>query len=80
MAAVHVSENLGLDFYALKAAMTGIPAGSPVGTAPTTQPMSLGQAIQSLPGSTLQSTTVATEVKKAETEANEDFRRTRERS
>jgi hypothetical protein len=80
VAAVHVSENLGLDFNTLKAAMTGIPAGSPAGTAPTTQPMSLGQAIQSLGGSTLEGTTVETEVKKADAEANEDFRRTRERS
>ena len=80
VAAVHVSENLGLDFYALKAAMTGIPVGSPAGTAPTSTPMSLGQAIQSVGGTTLSSNTVETEVKKAETEANEDFRRTRERS
>jgi hypothetical protein len=80
VAAVHVSENLGLDFNALKAAMTGIPAGSPSGTAPTAQPMSLGQAIQSVGGSTLEGTTITTEIKKAETEANEDFRRTRERT
>ena len=80
VAAVHVSENLGLDFNALKAAMTGIPAGSPAGTPPSTQPMSLGQAIQSVGGSTISGTTAQTEAKKAEIEANEDFRRTRERS
>ena len=80
VAAVHVSENLGLDFNSLKAAMTGIPAGSPAGTAPTAQPLSLGQAVQSLGGSTISGTSVETEVKKAETEASEDFRRTRERS
>ena len=80
VAAVHVSENLDLDFNTLKAAMTGIPAGSPAGTTPTAQPMSLGQAVQSLRGTTIGTSSVETEIKKAETQANEDFRRTRERS
>lgn len=87
VAAVHVSQNLGIDFTALKAAMTGIPAGSPVGTAPTAAPLSLGQAIQTLPGTTmtsdgttLTSTKIKNEVKKAEDAANADLRRSRERS
>ena len=87
VAAVHVSQNLGLDFTALKAAMTGIPAGSLAGTAPTTTPLSLGQAIQTLPGTTttsddttLTSTKIKNEVKKAEDAANADLRRARERS
>ena len=81
VAAVHVSNNLGLDFNAVKAAMTGIPAGSPVGTAPTTTPMSLGQAIQSVKGTmTTDPATIRTEVKKAEDAANTDLRRTRGRS
>jgi hypothetical protein len=87
VAAVHVSRNLGLDFNALKAAMTGIPVGSPPGTLPTTAPLSLGQAIHSLPrttpttdGQTLTTSKIQTEVKKAEDAANADLRRTRERS
>jgi hypothetical protein len=55
VAAVHVSNNLGLPFDQLKSLMTGIPVPLP-GTTPglmltaTTAPMSLGQAIQTLKG------------------------------
>lgn len=88
VAAVHVSNNLGIPFADLKAAMTGIPVGTPPGTIPpvVTSPLSLGQAIQSLKGTTttpeaeLTSTRINREVKKAEDAATEDLRRTRERS
>jgi len=61
VAAVHVSHNLNIPFADLKAKMTG----------PT--PMSLGQAIQTFPKTTT-TTTATTEVKKAESEADDDFR------
>jgi hypothetical protein len=82
VAAAHVSTNLGIPFANLKAAMTGIAPGA---TTPTAAPMSLGQAIQSLKGTTpetqtLSSTKIRSEVKKAEDAANADLRRTRERS
>lgn len=91
VAAVHVSNNLGIPFADLKAAMTGIPVGTPTGVIPpvTTTPLSLGQAIQTLRGTdttpaptgeTLTSTQINREVKKAQDAANEDLRRTRERS
>ena len=88
VAAVHVSKNLNLDFAALKAAMTGIPVGSPAGTlaAPDATRMSLGQAIQSVgggtttpDGETLTTTKIRNEVKKAEDAANTDLRNTRTR-
>lgn len=91
VAATHVSTNLGIPFADLKAAMTGIPVGTPPGTIPTvtTTPMSLGQAVQTLKGTattpaptgeTLTTTQINQEVKKAEDAANADLRRTRERS
>ena len=53
VAAVHVSNNLGIPFADLKTAMTGlVPGTTPGTTVPTTTPMSLGQAIQSLKGTT----------------------------
>lgn len=63
VAAVHVSHNLGIPFADLKAKMTG------------TNPMSLGQAIQMLRPTT---TTTRTEIRRAEWEAAEDFRRARD--
>lgn len=88
VAAVHVSNNLGIPFADLKAKMTGLmPGTTPGTTVPTTTPMSLGQAIQSLKGTTtttepgtLTPTTIQTEVKKAEDAANLDLRRSRDRS
>jgi len=87
VAAVHVSNNLGIPFANLKAAMTGIPIGTPPGTIPpvTTTPLSLGQAIQSLKGTspeagTFTSTRVNREVKRAEDSAVADLRQTRVRS
>lgn len=71
VAAVHVSHNLNIPFADLKTKMTG------------PQPMSLGQAIQALkPAGTTTTTTttktttsvVETEVRRAESEADEDFR------
>ena len=88
VAAVHVSNNLNIPFADLKTAMTGLmPGTAPGTTVPTTTPMSLGQAIQSLKGTTttvpgtttepgaLSSTKIRTEVKKAEDAANLDLRR-----
>jgi hypothetical protein len=88
VAATHVSNNLGIPFADLKAAMTGIPAGTLPGTTPTvtTTPMSLGQAIQKVQGTTtptgdtLTTTQISQEVKKAEDAANADLRQTRGRS
>jgi hypothetical protein len=82
VAAAHVSTNLGIPFANLKAAMTGIAPGA---TTATAAPMSLGQAVQSLKGTTpetqtLSSTRITSEVKKAEDAANTDLRRSRERS
>ena len=82
---MHVSNNLNIPFADLKTAMTGMP-GHAGTTVPTTTPMSLGQAIQSLKGTTttepgtLSSTKIRTEVKKAEDAANVDLRRSRDRS
>jgi len=82
VAATHVSTNLGIPFADLKAAMTGIPVGATTAT-PTTTPMSLGQAIQTVRGTIpatetpLTPTTIQTEVKKAEDAATADLRRTR---
>jgi hypothetical protein len=88
VAAVHVSNNLGIPFADLKARMTGITPGTDVrGT-----PMSLGQAIQALRGTTaapgdgptragsMTSSEIRTEVKKAENAATTDLRQTRDRS
>lgn len=80
IAALHVSQNLGIDFALLKEKMTGIPATPPpsdtstttpttTSTTPTTsEPMSLGKAIQELKP-TLTTTQVTVEVKKAEQQA-----------
>ena len=66
VAAAHVSHNLNSPFTSLKAKMIGTP------------PMSLGQAIQTLKPAgtttTVTTSTVQTEVRKAEVEADEDFR------
>lgn len=86
VAAVHVSNNLGIPFADLKSRMTGITPGSIPGSTVQTAPMSLGQAIQSYKGTTapetglLSPTRINTEVKKAEDAANTDLRRTREAS
>lgn len=91
VAAVHVSNNLGIPFADLKARMTGLTPGAIPGTTVATTPMSLGQAIQSVRGTVptttpttpttpLSPSTIQTEVKKAEDAANTDLRRTRERS
>ena len=86
VAAVHVSNNLGIPFADLKAKMTGTAPGPTPGTTVLGTPMSLGQAIQSLKGGatpddgTLTTSKVRNEVKKAEEAANADLRRTRERS
>jgi hypothetical protein len=81
IAALHVSQNLGIAFDQLKEKMTGIPATpdtttttSTTSTTTTTttetnsEPMSLGKAIQELKP-TLTSTEVTVEVKKAEKQA-----------
>ena|SRR5258706_3196650 len=77
VAAVHVSQNLNIPFADLKARMTGIPVGAVPGTTLLTTPMSLGQAIQSLKTTSrtpVTSSTVQTQVQKAESEAEEDLR------
>ena len=89
VAAVHVSNNLGIAFADLKARMTGVTPGTLPGTTVQTTPMSLGQAIQSFKGTTtppttptgtLSTTQISSEVKKAEDAANTDLRRSRDRS
>jgi hypothetical protein len=93
VAAVHASDRLAIPFETLKAKMTGVTPGVNGAPATTTTPMSLGQAVQSLKGTTttttptttsttgtLSTTQIQTEVKKAEDAANTDLRRTRERS
>jgi hypothetical protein len=78
IAALHVSQNLGISFALLKEKMTGIPA-TPTTTSTTTptttsttetnsSPMSMGKAIQELKP-TLTTTQVTVEVKKAEEQA-----------
>jgi hypothetical protein len=78
IAALHVSQNLGISFALLKEKMTGIPA-TPTTTSTTTptttsttqtnsSPMSLGKAIQELKP-TLTPTQVTVEVQKAEQQA-----------
>ena len=87
VAAVHVSNNLNIPFADLKTRMTGLTPGALPGTTVQTTPMSLGQAIQSLKGTTtttetatLTPTKINNEVKKAEDAANVDLQRTRDRS
>jgi hypothetical protein len=82
IAAVHVSQNLGIPFTQLKAAMLGIPtttatsspsSGTPGSTTNTsTNPMSLGQAIQRL----RPAVNASAEVERAETQATADASRT----
>lgn len=57
VAATNASRNHGIPFEQLKAAMTGIAPGA---TVATTAPMSLGQAVQSLKGTTTTPTTTTT--------------------
>ena len=68
IAAVHVSQNLGIPFAQLKAAMLGASTSS----TGASSPMSLGQAIQKL-RPTLDA---ATAVRRAENEADTDVRET----
>jgi len=78
IAAVHVSQNLGIPFTQLKAAMLGTSTttatnGTSTGTAGTTtntstNPMSLGQAIQKLKPTA----NAGVEVQRAETQASTD--------
>jgi hypothetical protein len=84
VAAVHVSNNLNIPFADLKMKMTGLAPGT---TVPTTTPVSLGQAIQSLKGAdattesgTLTPTRIRGEVKKAEDAADMDLRLSRDSS
>jgi hypothetical protein len=74
VAAAHVSKNHpGLNFYCLRQAMTGTPAGSsaPSGSCKVTGPMSLGKSIQKLDPQA----DSKTESKKAENEAQQDLKR-----
>ena len=74
VAAAHVSKNHpGLNFYCLRQAMTGTPPGSsaPSGSCTVTGPMSLGKSIQKLDPQA----DSKTESKKAETEAQQDLKR-----
>jgi hypothetical protein len=78
IAALHVSQNLGISFELLKEKMTGIPATPATASTPTSTttsttqtssaPMSLGKAIQELKP-TLTPTQLTVEVKKAEKQA-----------
>jgi len=85
VAAVHASNRLSIPFDTLKAAMTGITPGTTPGTFVKTAPMSLGQAVKSLKGTTtttpttgtLSATQIQTEVKRAEDAATADLRLTR---
>jgi len=84
VAAVHASNRLSIPFDTLKAAMTGITPGATPGTFVKTAPMSLGQAVKSLKGTTttpttgtLSATQIQTEVKRAEDAATADLRLTR---
>lgn len=74
VAAAHVSKNRpGLNFYCLRQAMTGTPAGSsaPSGGCTVTGRMSLGKSIQKLDPQA----DSKTESKKAEAEAQQDLKR-----
>ena len=70
IAAVHVSQNLGIPFADLRAAMLGLPKP---GTTPTpnstSTPLSLGQAIQKL----RPAANATTEASHAETQARADL-------
>lgn len=89
VAAVHASERIGVSFETLKAKMTGItPATTPGGTPVQTAPMSLGQAVKSLKGTTtttsptgttgtMTTTQIDAAVKAAEDAAAADLRQTR---
>jgi hypothetical protein len=74
VAALHVSQNLGIPFTELKSHMVTITPGAP-GTLPTaTQTGSLGQAIQaSKTSTTIGVPDVPTVVRVAETQANSDL-------
>ena len=68
IAAVHVSQNLGIPFADLRAAMLGLPpTGAPTTTTQT--PLSLGQAIQKL----RPFANATTEATRAETQATADL-------
>ena len=70
IAALHVSENLGIPFTELKRNMVTVTPGAP-GEQPTaTQTGSLGQAIQA----SKKTTNVTTEVQKAELQASADLK------
>ena len=73
VAAAHVSKNLpGMNFYCLRQAMTGTPAGAsaPAGGCQTTGRMSLGEAIQNLDPQADSNT----ESKKANHQAQQDLK------
>lgn len=70
IAAVHVSQNLGIPFADLKATMLGTPL--PGSTTAALSPMSLGQAIQQLKPFA----NATTETARAETQATSDLRTT----
>ena len=72
VAAAHVSKNLGMNFYCLRQAMTGTPAGTsaPPSGCTTSGSMSLGKAIQKLDPQA----DSRTESKKASHEAEEDLK------
>jgi hypothetical protein len=67
IAAMHVSQNLGIPFADLKATMLGTPV--PTATVQPTSPMSLGQAIQRLKPFA----NATTEAARAETQATSDL-------
>jgi hypothetical protein len=70
IAAVHVSQNLGIPFTELKSHMVTVTPGAP-GELPTaTQTGSLGRAIQASKASA----NITTEVERAETQAAADLR------
>jgi hypothetical protein len=76
VAAVNVSNNLGIPFADLKAKMTGLhvdgtPIPPPTGSATPATTMSLGQAIQSLRG--VDTTTATQAANTATTQANADI-------
>jgi hypothetical protein len=69
IAALHVSENLGIPFTELKSHMVTITPGAPGEPATATQTGSLGQAIQKSKATT----NVTSEVQKAEQQASSDL-------
>jgi hypothetical protein len=71
IAAVHVSQNLGIPFTQLKATMLGTSTTTATNTT-STNPMSLGQAIQRL----RPTVNAGAEVERAETQATADANRT----